>query len=89
VRDDGCAGGASARGESGLVTDGTTGLTCRELVEVLADYLASELGRDARSVFEGHLVECRDCLAYLRSYAETMRLAKHAYDDDEAEVNVG
>jgi hypothetical protein len=71
------------------VTVATTGLTCRELVELLADYLASELGRDARPVFEGQLAECRDCLAYLRSYAETMRFAKHAYDDDEAEVNVG
>jgi len=69
------------------VTVATPGLTCRELVELLADYPAGELDREARSVFAGHLVECPDCLAYLWSYAETMRLVKRAYDD-EAEVNV-
>ena len=67
---------------------GVREVTCRELTDFLADYLAGELGPDERSVFEGHLAECPDCVAYLRSYAETMRLAKDAYEDDPVPAGV-
>jgi anti-sigma factor RsiW len=60
----------------------TRKLTCRELTAFLADYVASELGAAQRSLFEEHMRTCPDCLAYLRSYTETMRLAKDAYADD-------
>ena len=63
-------------------------LTCGELADFLADYFAGELSRDVRSVFEGHLAECPDCAAYLRSYAETIRLARDAYTDDPAPAGV-
>jgi anti-sigma factor RsiW len=56
--------------------------TCRDVTAFLADYFAGELGAEERSLFEGHVADCPDCLAYLRSYAETMRLAKDAYADD-------
>ena len=70
------------------MTLGVRELTCRELTEFLADYFADELRPDERSLFEGHLAECPDCVAYLRSYAETMRLAKDAYDDDPVQAGV-
>jgi len=70
------------------MTVGTRELTCRELSEFLADYFAGELGPDERSIFDGHLAGCPDCVAYLRSYAETMQLAKDAYDDDEVPAAV-
>ena len=70
------------------MTVGTKPLTCRELTGFLADYLARELDPDARSVFEGHLAGCPDCVAYLHSYAATMRLAKDAYDDDPIPADV-
>jgi anti-sigma factor RsiW len=57
-------------------------LTCRELTAFLADYFDGELGAEERSLFEEHLAGCPECLAYLRSYAETMRLTKDAYADD-------
>lgn len=57
-------------------------LTCREMAAFLADYFAGELPAEERSLFEGHLAECPDCLAYLQRYADTMRLAKDAYADD-------
>lgn len=65
------------------MTARTAVLTCRELAEFLADYLARELGPDERAIFERHLADCPDCAAYLRSYAATVRLAKDAYDDDD------
>jgi anti-sigma factor RsiW len=70
------------------MTLGVKELTCRELTEFLADYFAGELGPDGRSLFEGHLADCPDCVAYLRSYAETMRLAKDAYGDEPVPAGV-
>ena len=70
------------------MTLGVRELTCRELTEFLADYFAGELGPDEQSVFEGHLAECPDCAAYLRSYAETVRLARGAYADDPVPTGV-
>ena len=63
-------------------------LTCRELSEFLARYFAGELGPDERALFEEHLAECPDCVAYLRSYAETMGLAKDAYELDAVPADV-
>jgi len=70
------------------MTLGVRELTCRELADFLADYFAGELGLDERSAFERHLAECPDCAAYLRSYAETIRLARDAYTDDPVPAGV-
>ena len=49
-------------------------LTCREFIAVLDDYLGDALARDVRARFDAHLCECPDCVHYLASYRETMRL---------------
>ena len=54
-------------------------MTCRELVEFLSAYLAGELAAGEQARFDGHLAECPDCVRYLRSYEETMALAKGAF----------
>lgn len=59
-------------------------LTCREVSEFLAGYLAGELRPDERILFDEHLAECPACVAYLQRYTETIRLAKDAYAADEA-----
>jgi anti-sigma factor RsiW len=43
------------------------------VVAFLADYLAGDLGSDERTMLEGHLADCAECLAYLRSYRATVR----------------
>ena len=65
-----------------------SGLTCRELTDFLADYFAHGLGPDERALFERHLAECDECVAYLRSYATTMRLAKDAHAEDRVPADV-
>ena len=40
-------------------------MTCRELVELVTDYLDGALSRRDRVRFEGHLHECDGCAAYL------------------------
>lgn len=57
-------------------------LTCRDVTGFLADYLAGELAAGVRDSFEAHLADCPDCVAYLRQYETTVRLARDACDGD-------
>jgi anti-sigma factor RsiW len=51
-------------------------VTCREIADFLMDYLNGELPETQRAIFQKHLGECPDCVAYLRSYEMTIKLAK-------------
>ncbi|HEX5273465.1 MAG TPA: zf-HC2 domain-containing protein [Gemmataceae bacterium] len=51
-------------------------LTCREFVDFLLAYLSGELPAGQRAVFEEHLGECPDCVTYLKSYQQTVRIEK-------------
>jgi anti-sigma factor RsiW len=53
-------------------------MTCRELVEFLMDYLDGHLSEPERRCFEEHLGECPDCVTYLATYQEAIRLSKEA-----------
>jgi len=62
-------------------------ITCREIVEFLMDYLNGDLPRTQRATFKLHLLLCKPCRAYLRSYQDTVRLARDAsthLEDDPA-----
>jgi anti-sigma factor RsiW len=50
------------------------GLTCREVVELVTDYLEGTLSRRDRRRFEQHLAACDGCTAYV----EQMRLTVEA-----------
>lgn len=53
-------------------------MTCRELIEFLMTYLDGALPADERARFDTHLGECPECVAYLRTYVETVKLAQGA-----------
>lgn len=59
-------------------------LTCREVVEFLADYLDHGLNAAQRQAFEEHLARCDECVAYLKGYEQTVRLGRAAFDDLDA-----
>lgn len=59
-------------------------MTCREFSDFLMEYLSGELFVSERVEFERHIAECHDCLAYLRSYEETIRIGKAAFADPDA-----
>jgi anti-sigma factor RsiW len=59
-------------------------VTCRELVDFLADYLSGELPADVRVAFEHHLSLCADCRAYLANYQEAIALGRDALQADAA-----
>jgi anti-sigma factor RsiW len=51
-------------------------MTCRQLIDALADYTAPTLDVGERERCDRHLANCPRCVAYLRGYLETIRLTK-------------
>jgi hypothetical protein len=49
-------------------------LTCRELVELVTDYLEGALMPERRASFEKHLVYCPGCVHYLDQMRQTVEL---------------
>ena len=56
----------------------TTDLSCRELVELVTDYLEGTLPAHERARFEAHLGECEACVAYVEQMRTTVVLAQAA-----------
>jgi anti-sigma factor (TIGR02949 family) len=57
-------------------------LTCRELLDFLMAYLDGELGSRERERFDRHLEVCPDCVRYLETYRETIRLERLCREPD-------
>jgi anti-sigma factor RsiW len=58
-------------------------VTCRELIDLLDRYLEGELAPPVAARFAAHLALCPDCVAYLHSYSQTIRLAREAWCADD------
>jgi len=59
-------------------------ITCRELIDFIADYVDGTLDAAARHDFERHLEVCSSCRAYLDSYRKTMALTRALATDEPA-----
>jgi anti-sigma factor RsiW len=55
----------------------TRPLVCRELVELVTDYLEGRLSAADRSRFEEHLDECDGCTAYVEQMRRTIEALGH------------
>ncbi len=51
----------------------TANLTCRELVELVTDYLEQALPAVERARFEAHVATCVGCRPYLTQMRQTLR----------------
>jgi anti-sigma factor RsiW len=51
-------------------------ITCRELVELLIDFVSGELDDDRRQRIEAHLRCCGPCETYLETYRITIQLTR-------------
>jgi anti-sigma factor RsiW len=56
-----------------IVTD-LPEMPCRELVELVTEYLEERLSPIARVRFESHLAECEACQTYLEQFRQTIRV---------------
>ena len=53
-------------------------VTCRDFVEFLDQYLANGLPASQAEEFNGHLAACPSCVAYMKSYEQTIQLGRGA-----------
>ncbi len=51
-------------------------ITCRELAELLSDFVAGQLPPDCREHVEQHLGRCPSCVAYLEGYRLTVQMTR-------------
>ena len=57
-------------------------LTCKELVELVTDYLEGSLSRRDRRRFEQHIAGCANCTEYVAQFRETIRLTGTLREQD-------
>jgi len=53
-------------------------MTCRDVIDVLADYLEQALTPEIAADLERHLAGCEPCRAYLATYRRTRALGAQA-----------
>jgi len=56
-------------------------LTCRELVELVSDYLEESLSDDENTLFEAHIAGCDGCSTYVEQIRQTIRVAGRVTED--------
>lgn len=56
-------------------------LSCKELVELVTDFVEDKLSAPARARFEMHLIYCAACRVYLAQMRETVRVAGRLSED--------
>ncbi len=57
-------------------------LRCQDIVEVLDEYLDGALERAEATALEAHLADCRDCMAFLRTYRGTIRTSRQLRENE-------
>jgi anti-sigma factor RsiW len=57
-------------------------IPCRELVELVTDYLEGALAPAEHVRFEAHIAQCDHCSAYLEQMRVTLRVVGHLAPDE-------
>jgi anti-sigma factor RsiW len=58
-----------------MTDDIRTDLACKELVEIVTDYLEGTLPELERARFDAHILTCSPCREYVEEMRTTLRLA--------------
>ena len=56
-------------------------ITCQQLIEFISRYRDHELTTQEHAEFERHLAVCPSCVAYLKTYEQTVLLANGSAQD--------
>jgi anti-sigma factor RsiW len=56
-------------------------MTCRQVVELMTDYLEGSLSNADRARFEEHIAGCDGCRAYLAQLSTTRRVLRKLADE--------
>jgi anti-sigma factor RsiW len=57
-------------------------ITCKQLIEFIADYVDGQLDEVSRSDFERHLAVCKSCQTYLEMYRQTVTAVRALAPDE-------
>ena len=57
-------------------------ITCKELVDFLADYYEGELAAPQKQEFDRHLAVCPSCVHYVETYKATIEICRVSLCDD-------
>jgi hypothetical protein len=84
---------ATAKQEAVQVTQHAEEMACKQLVELVADYLDDTLSPDMKARFEEHLAGCNGCSTYLKQtqqvIAELRRLSATPDSDEGVQHTAG
>ena len=62
-------------------------ITCEQVTALLIDYVTGELDPATTLLLERHVQNCPDCVAFLRTYRESIRLTRTLrYEDIPGEL---
>ena len=62
-------------------------LTCQQVTAMLIDYMAGALDPATARALQEHLRNCRDCVAFVRTYTETIQATRYLrYEDVPSEM---
>jgi anti-sigma factor RsiW len=62
-------------------------IACEQVTALLIDYVAGDLDPATSLVLEQHVQNCPDCIAFLRTYRESIRLTRTLrYEDIPGEL---
>ena len=65
----------------GMGTEPADELTCKQLVELVTEYLEGTLSPEGRARFDAHLAGCRGCRAYVEQMRLTIRTVGRLRED--------
>jgi anti-sigma factor RsiW len=51
-------------------------MTCREITEILSDFVSGELATETATVLETHVARCPNCQVFLVQFRHTVELAR-------------
>jgi MFS family permease len=74
---------ATAKQEAVEVAEASDELACKQLVELVADYLDDALSPDMKARFEEHLAGCDGCTPYLRQTQEIIAELRNLSAEDD------
>ena len=60
----------------------TRSLTCKELTEVLTDYLEGTMALEDRAALEAHLALCEGCVTYVDQMRQTITTVRELRPED-------
>lgn len=56
-------------------------MVCKELVELVTDYIENGLSENDRSRFEEHIAYCRGCQNYMDEFRKTIQVISELTED--------